>query len=210
MKLIEIKKEEHYIVVDDSEIKIGSIVLEKLTTGGCDFFTIHSQNDIDVNNQMNVAYSTQPLEGGTVIHGIEHKQFIKIKYLDLSEVEEAIYGYDVKKMAEKDVPFKQDGSYQTTRIDMNYEKRKGYIQGFKTALELVKDKFALSIDQIHKIIAMSKMAKTDDGLIDMDSWISNGYEGATPAYSEEEIIKSLLPKTEWDVEITPEGKIVLL
>lgn len=54
------------------------------------------------------------------------------------------------------------------------------------------------------------MAKTDDGLIDMDSWISNGYEGATPAYSEKEIIQSLLPKTEWDVTFDEQGKIKLI
>ena len=46
-------------------------------------------------------------------------------------------------------------------------------------------------DDLRKVIAMSKIASTHDGLIDMDSWISNGYEGAIPAYSEEEIIQSL-------------------
>jgi hypothetical protein len=44
---------------------------------------------------------------------------------------------------------------------------------------------------LRKAIAMAKMAKTHDGLIDMDAWISNGYEGAIPAYTEDEIIQSL-------------------
>jgi hypothetical protein len=53
------------------------------------------------------------------------------------------------------------------------------------------DEFEYTEDDLRKAIAMAKIAKTDDGLIDMDAWISNGYEGATPAYNENEIIQSL-------------------
>jgi hypothetical protein len=53
------------------------------------------------------------------------------------------------------------------------------------------DEFEYTKEDLYKAIAMAKIAKTDDGLIDMDAWISNGYEGATPAYNENEIIQSL-------------------
>jgi len=44
---------------------------------------------------------------------------------------------------------------------------------------------------IDKAITMSKIAKTPDGLIDIDAWISSGYEGAEPAYTEEEILEQI-------------------
>jgi hypothetical protein len=67
---------------------------------------------------------------------------------------------------------------------------KAYIEGYKAATKVYSE------EDLIRAIAMAKMAKTHDGLIDMDAWISNGYEGATPAYTEDEIIQSLKqPKT---------------
>ena len=145
-KLIKLS-DTHYIVVDDSEIKIGSIVLEKLTTGSYDFFTIHTQNDIDVNNQLNVTHSTQQLEEkgctpeGQIkryvsCKGCDKKQLgiAKIKLLSISEAEEAIYGYSVEKIFNK----------ETTTISWSergsYEAQKWFEKGFNTYKELVKDK----------------------------------------------------------------------
>jgi len=61
----------------------------------------------------------------------------------------------------------------------------GFIAGYKAATKVYSE------EDLIRAIAMAKMAKTHDGLIDMDAWISNGYEGATPAYTEDEIIQSL-------------------
>jgi hypothetical protein len=70
------------------------------------------------------------------------------------------------------------------------------------AQELLSDR-RFTLEDVYKAIAMAKIAKTQDGLIDMDAWISNGYEGAAPAYSTEEIIQSL-SKTSWPVELEME------
>ena len=53
--------EEHYIIVDDSDITTGDIVAEKLLTGGYELFEIHTPNDIDEVRQKKVTHSNQPL-----------------------------------------------------------------------------------------------------------------------------------------------------
>jgi hypothetical protein len=89
---------------------------------------------------------------------------------------------------------------------------KAYIEGYKAATKVYSE------EDLIRAIAMAKMAKTHDGLIDMDAWISNGYEGATPAYTEDEIIQSLKqPKTpkwfvaemEYDLESIDSSKKVM-
>ena len=97
-KLIKLS-DTHYIVVDDSEIKQNDIVCEKLLTGGYELFTIQTLNDIDTNNQFKITHSTQPLEMRKVNSLGSEFAFLKIKPLSLSEVEEAIYGYNVERLA---------------------------------------------------------------------------------------------------------------
>jgi hypothetical protein len=77
MKLIRINPD-HFIIADDLEIKVGDVVVEKLTTAEYEIFEIHTLNDIDVTSQKLVTYSTQPL------------YYDRIKTLDLSEVKELI------------------------------------------------------------------------------------------------------------------------
>ena len=57
--------EEHYIVVDDSDIKIGDVVAEKLITGEYELFTIHTLNDIDNLTQEKVTHSTELINEST-------------------------------------------------------------------------------------------------------------------------------------------------
>lgn len=54
-------------------------------------------------------------------------------------------------------------------------------------------------EELKSAITMARSAVTADGFIDMDSWISNGYEGAEPTYSEDEIIQSLRKKPNYIV-----------
>jgi hypothetical protein len=68
----------------------------------------------------------------------------------------------------------------------NYQLRRSYfLKGFNSNPNQYTQK------DIDKTIAMSKIAKTPDGLIDIDAWISSGYEGAEPAYTEEEILEQI-------------------
>jgi hypothetical protein len=89
---------------------------------------------------------------------------------------------DVEKLAKKYIN-------DTLRDEESDDYFLGRMEGFKDCYKSATKKY--SEDDLRKAIAMAKIAKTDDGLIDMDSWISNGYEGATPAYNENEIIQSL-------------------
>ena len=74
-KLIKIK-EDHYVVVDDSEITIGDIVAEKLLTDKYELFTIHTLNDIDKQTQKKITHSTRAM--------------YKDEYISLQEVKELI------------------------------------------------------------------------------------------------------------------------
>jgi hypothetical protein len=128
LKLIEIKKDIHYIIVDDSE---------KATNGHCaldgDFIT-KKLIDSAWTTDRKITHSTQPLEPS--IKSDKHdnpKGFVLIKPLSLLEVEELIYGHSVEKMAEDAVGHL-----------LNDEERKmGYIEGFNAHKELVKDMFSL-------------------------------------------------------------------
>ena len=97
----------HYILVDDeSDIKVGDIVVEKLLTGGYELFEIHTLNDIDKSTQKKVTHSTQPLgkplfftnafesELSLSVNGLNDTVIENwgCKKLSLSEVEEAING----------------------------------------------------------------------------------------------------------------------
>jgi hypothetical protein len=189
MKIVKLT-EEHYIQVDDSEIKIGDIVSEKLLTGGYELFEIHTLNDIDKSTQKKVTDSTQPLEEDITYRGITKKPVLshfKIKPLSLSEVEEVVYGYSVEKMANDEYPIERGGSmWMPSKYDLSQnDKQEGYIKGFKAHQELVKDKL-FTVDDM--------MEAFTRGYID-------GIERTEDiTYYADKFHKSLLPKTEWEVE----------
>ena len=68
----------HYIGVDNSEIKIGDIVAEKLLTGGYELFEIHTPNDIDKVRQKKVTHSFQSLLDVVMWLHKEHKIWISV------------------------------------------------------------------------------------------------------------------------------------
>ena len=180
-KLIKIN-EGHYIVVDDSEIKNGEWMYDETPEKGFEEVRQLISNSLyQGGGYWKITRSTQPLEGGTVIHGIEHKQFIQIKYLDISEVEESIYGYNLEDLAFK--AFKNQDKWTWSQF------KDIFLYSIKYHKELVKDKLFTveEVKKYHNIMCLHGNVKG------------------------EEYIQSLLPKTEWEIkEITPEGKIVLL
>ena len=130
--------EEHYIIVDDSDITTGDIVAEKLLTGGYELFTIHTLNDIDKVRQKKVTHSTQPLEwfGGEIIF--------------LSEVKELLGVVDVEKKAEK-----WHNSVDSTYPDVWNRRKESYKAAFESgyyqALEDNKEKKYTEEDVIKMI-----------------------------------------------------------
>ena len=68
----------------------------------------------------------------------------------------------------------------------------GYIDGFNTHKNLIKDKL-FTIEDMKKAIEMSRQYPKD-----------------VAGFSNNEILKSLLPKTEWEVEFDEQGKLKLI
>ena len=83
----------------------------------------------------------------------------------------------------------------------------GFEKGFQKALELTADR-RFTEDDLLKAISLAKVAKTSDGLINMDNWISDGYEGAESAYSSKEIIQSLSQPKSWEVEVDGNLRVI--
>ena len=192
MKLIKLK-EDHYIIVvivDDSEIKIGCIVAEKLVNGSYEMFTIHTLNDINSSCQNVITHSTQPL--GTNEVGNDGFEFdssstyppINVLPLSLSEVKELLGEVDMEKKAKEsnDNHIKEFKSYPEIRY-LHYGK--GFISGYNQALEDNKDKKYTGEDVI-RIVEKSRET------------------GLTAEY----LLLSLQPKTEWEVELV-DGKLKL-
>jgi len=189
-KLIKLS-DTHYIVVDDSEIKEGDWTnkgkLKYFTKDGAVFYNFPNEEYSEtywlLDKVKKITHSTQPLY---------KNDFWAIQELKLSEVEEAINGYSVEKMAERGV-----GRMTSSTIIRDYELN-AYEKGFNAHKELVKDKLFNVEDVENILIKFHKMnmayltGKEDDNLDIKD------------------FINTVLPKTEWECTITPEGKIVIL
>ena len=187
MKLIKLS-DDHYIVVDDSEIKDGDSCY--------DYYTKSIQQSTPNVNDGNaeeyfkkITQSTLPL-----YFLLEENYFTtlnlkpdwsKVKELPLSEVEEIINGYSVEKLAEKQHPISME-QFGKEKIDGNAYFRSIWKQGFKAHQELTKDK-------LHKTLS------------DFYVFATNG-----EVCKHEVITEFLLPKTEWYCEIDEQGKIKLI
>lgn len=193
MKLIKLT-EEHYVIVDDSEIKetdwcvyfkqdmndlldvtfifqAGSIELDSANKLGV---VCGEKIYVYVNDCKKITHSTKPL--------INKPKNQPYNTLILSEVEELIYGYSVEKMANT-----QWGNVHRSGV-------LGYIEGFKADMEITKDKLFTIEDMKQALITM--------GLI-----TSKNPQGS--AYKIDGIIQSIL-KTEWDVEFDENNKLRLI
>ena len=185
-KLIKLS-ESHYIIVDDSEIKEGDLCIYK--TGEIIQYLVKLNTD----NLRKITHSTQPLSDECkYCTGACEECIDGTKPLSLSEVEEAINGYSVEKMAEK-----------YACIEDKHEKYKcisDYREGFKAHQELVKDK-------------LFSLATVEGCMMSIANWIvkNNITSGTEILTKMVEISESLLlPKTEWDVEFDEQGKMRLL
>ena len=178
--------EDHYIVMDDSEITTGDIVAEKLLTGKYELFTIHTLNDIDKSTQKKIIYSTQPES-----LGVGWMQ--SVQPLLLSEIKELLGAVDVHKKA----------CAFTKEIGGTHEQRLAYIDGYKEALEDNKEKKYTNEDMLtirNKLVTILPVGNV--AAWDMIQAVSK--------YTKwfDEYVESLQPKTEWEVEFV-DGKLKL-
>ena len=222
MKIIKIK-EDYYVVVDDSEIKEGNWYLIGRTIYHClknipkD---LHNENKI-----FKITHSTQPLGVKPITDKVviqENKagkplisaQYVEldmsstVKLLSLQEVKELIGEVDVEKKeiiltdSQKELlkmgsVFYKDSSviYYLPYIIIN-ENNKWYIQ-----LEDNKEK-KYTEEDLRKAIQLAWEADSIDGTVDLNIVLHYGDNNdLRTKWSEDEIIKSFQPKTEWEVEI---------
>jgi hypothetical protein len=185
-----ITKENYLLVVDDSEIKVGDIVAEKLLTGGYELFEIHTPNDIDKVRQKKVTHSNQPLENINFVDEAEGKILPKIKPLSLSEVEEAIYGYSIYQKA---LDFAS-----TSKIYIDDEKTHDEVAESLISFhkELVKDK----LFTVEKAIQILEEESFGQGAVSRDEYKARVISK----------LQSLFPKTEWECIIDEQGKLKLI
>ena len=124
--------EEHYIIMNDSEINIGDIVAEKLLTGEYELFTIHTLNDIDKSTQKKITHSTQPLgflnEYGFTTANLK-PDWTNVEYLPLSEVKELLGVVDVEKVAVE--WYNGQAKYDSSFIADPYSWKEGYNQALE-------------------------------------------------------------------------------
>lgn len=202
MQLIKLNPD-HYVVVDDSEIKEGNIVVEKLITGDYELFTIHTLNDIDRSSQKKITYSTQPESLGM-------GWMQSVQPLLLSEVKELLGVVDVEALEKRyyqqleqrrEVAKNFTGQVAGRHPDMFghnevHHMVRGYLEGYNQALEDNKEK-KYTEEDLKKAIKLAQV-------VERDHEDSDGYL----LYSKDEIIQSLKPQTEWKVEFVG-GKLKL-
>lgn len=189
-KLIKLS-EDHYIVVNDSEIKEGDWFLP-ISGIGWELNKprqADSANGHNNNHCIKITHSSEPLEecGEKLVNGKWKPAYVfgdNVQILSLSEVEEVVYGYNVEAMANDWLRINY-GDVLCGDAMMD-----GFNDGFKAHRELAKNKLFTIEDMMKGIEAGFRNAR---------------YHGYTP----KEILQSLLPKTEWDVTFDEQGKLIL-
>jgi hypothetical protein len=192
MKLIKINTD-HYIIVDNSEIKEGDWFIDSLgirqVTSFAGVMVVK-----DITHIKKITHSTQPFNCNCSNKGYRldtncaerNHCFDKIQYLSLQEVKELIGEVDVKKKAEEFIGCKYD-DIEDSIGQIGYD---SFIRGYNQALEDNKDR---------------KYTEKD---IDKAYWAGMQFVGEDKG-SFGEFIQSLQPKTEWEVEMV-DGKLKLM
>lgn len=201
MKLIKLS-EEHYIIVHKSDIRDGDFVITpngvvKAGVKNGEVGWVNKNGDFAcfVTEGIKITHSTQPF-----------KDFVPLTindmglgYIPLSEVQEAIHGYDVEKMAENYVN-KNYPDYLTQK-----EKAaaiEDIVWGFNAHKELVKDKYILSKEDIKR-----------EAKIFFELYRTNCFDDEELEQEFERILnlrlKNLKP-IEWEVEFDEQGKLKIL
>lgn len=209
-KLIKLS-EDHYVVVDDSEINFGDyhVAINIVKTCG-DKALAYTDNEqlkaiSEIGGAMKVTHSTQPLDT-IILKNRNGSQSVGNYYgsigpISLSEIEELIYGYRVEKMAKEECEYNQDSlrQYDTKFIEF-------YKEGFNAHKELTKDKLFTVEDMIYAYTEGTNAGSLYQSIADEDF-------GEADEFSDQEFEKfkkSLLPKIEWDVKFNEQGKLELL
>ena len=200
-KLIKLS-ELHYIIIDDSEIKNKDYKYCPLD----DVVRIHKQSGQYYDTkEFKVTHSTEPLEEVVWWERETRKSklgFDKIKLLSLSEVKEAINGYNVQEMAE-------NNSKKAKSTDGIGGRYLGYIDGFKAHQKLVKDKL-FTIDDIFNYSQM--ICEKLPQLKKLQTSQSDDYGNNLNIILkiQDKFIQLLLPKIEWEIIFDEQGKIKLI
>ena len=200
MKMVKLT-EDHYIVVDDSEITTGDIVAEKLLTGKYELFTIHTLNDIDRQTQKKITHSTQPESLGM-------GWMQSIQPLFLSEVKELLGVVDVEALEKmyyqqleqrREVAKNFTGQVAGRHPDMFghnevHHMVRGYTEGYNQALEDNKERKYTEEDMLNAYYI---------------GWIDRGESSNVEYPKARNLFKqSIQHKTEWEVEFV-DGKLKL-
>lgn len=170
MKIMKIK-EDHYIVVDDSEIKEGDWLLDTTDNTIWDCY-----KDMSISlfpECKKITHSTQPIEKDEETYTYE-----KVKYIPLSYIKELIGEVNVSAKANEEYKDNLHNPFFTAAP-------MGYIKGYNKALE----------DNKYKKYTEEDLRKA------LEYGYERGKEGDFTSEQEENFYQSLQPKTEWEVEI---------
>lgn len=192
-KLIKIS-DTHYIVVDDSEIKEGDWYYLPRTNSiyQCkeDPTELNLERDFGVSK---ITHSTQPLERDISYSGSPERPVLgywEITQITIPEVEEAINGYSVEKMAEE---YGDD--------DINDDTYFSFIAGFKAHQELVKNKL-FTLEDIKRAYLQ--------GGFDHNSLAKSLHKDIPSFDGVDDYLQHIQGKTEWDIEFDEQGKLKLI
>lgn len=183
MKLIKLSAE-HYIIVDDSEIKEGDYILMNWSIiRQCDYIdgymlidTTQGKHHISVCDK--ITHSTQPDKG-----------MDNVTFISLSEVKELTVEVDVEKKAKQDAIELFGNDFSLASLSHQTEFKRGYYQ----ALEDNKDR-KYTEEDMRVAIRLATTSK---------------YDHILEFYSEADILQSLQPPTSWDVTFV-DGKLKLI
>ena len=170
--------EKHYIIVDGFEVKEGDFMYDIDGDIGIAIGEDKSQWE----GNMKITHSTQLIDGDEV-----GACFTKIKQLSLSEVEELLFGYSVEKLVNES--FENMGYNSTVTPYEEDQFKLGYKLGFNAHKELPKDKL-FTVDDMLRVFK--------HGILFNQVTSSNCKEAVETEF--DLLIKSIKPKTEWEVE----------
>lgn len=205
-KLIKIKNEKHYIIVDDSQIKEGDFMYD--VDGDIGIAIGKDKSEWEGNRK--ITHSVKPLEEVCCTPNNQIKRYIdckgcdkkqlgfnKIKPLFIQEVEELLSGYSVEKMVDDRYP-SDINDFTDNGFDKKEIVRIAFCDGFNAHKELVKDKL-FTMEDMKKLFATTlQNAPSTESHTRMIS--DKEYRNFVMDKLFSELIKPMIPKTEWDVQ----------
>lgn len=173
---------DHYVIVDDSEIKVGDYCLMFDSVGNIFLGNEPKQYlGIEKGHYINKGLKKITHSFGKKLEGVENRS--------LSEVEELLFGFSIEKMAEKEFPLIDEENLQLL------DHRKSYIKGIRDYMKLTKHRFSEN-DMIHAYVEGTNSGSNyqmlcQDDFEEAESLSEDDYE---------EFKRTLSTKTKWTVE----------